>query len=301
MDDQQFWQAIAEVIGEATASPFAVNPVELSVRSVAGGSINQSYRLSDGVRHFFVKLNRAERLAMLRAELAGLRALAVCPQLRLPLPITVGRLGGRAYLVMEWLDLTSQGDYLRLAQALVALHRITSDRFGWHGDNTIGSSPQANRWHQNWSDFWREERLLPQLRQLTGSALAQQGAQLLQRLPQLLAGHQPQPSLLHGDLWSGNVAFMAPASDGAAVIFDPACYYGDREADLAMSELFGGFPPQFYQAYQQAWPLAPGYQQRKRLYNLYHLLNHHLMFEEHGVSGGYGAQSLQVMRQLLAA
>jgi fructosamine-3-kinase len=149
---------------------------------------------------------------------------------------------------------------------LAKLHRVTGPRFGWHRDNHIGLSPQQNSWCDDWATFFWERRIRPQAERA--------GLQI--KRTKLLENHKPQPSLLHGDLWSGNVGFTAEGP----VIFDPAVYYGDREADLAMTELFGGFPDEFYRAYDEAFPLEEGYEQRKHLYNLYHLLNHLNIFGE---------------------
>lgn len=168
-------------------------------------------------------------------------------------------------LLLERLALGARADWPAMARMLAALHRHTSPRFGWATDNWIGLAPQRNGWSDDWASFFFEERLAPQAHR----------AQL--RVPDLrkvLEGHRPQASLLHGDLWSGNAGFTR---DGP-VIFDPAVYYGDREADLAMTGLFGGFPAEFYASYQEEFPLPPGYETRKHLYNLYHLLNHLNLF-----------------------
>jgi len=157
---------------------------------------------------------------------------------------------------------------------LAKLHRTAGPRFGWHRDNWIGGTPQINTWHDDWSTFFHECRIRPQL------DLARKNGFRLEEPPRL-ENHHPQPSLLHGDLWSGNAGFI----EEGPVIFDPAGYYGDREADLAMTELFGGFPREFYAAYRKAYPLDAGYEQRKHLYNLYHLLNHLNLF-----GSGYLAQ-----------
>ena len=187
---------------------------------------------------------------------------------------------------MEFLELRSRGDFAALGRMLATLHRSHGDEFGWPRDNYIGATPQPNGRSASWRDFWRERRLGPQL------ALAKRHGYPIDigNVGDLLDGHEPAPSLLHGDLWSGNAAFLA---SGAPALFDPAVYYGDREADLAMTELFGGFPRQFYAAYEAAWPLAPGYERRKHLYNLYHLLNHLNLF-----GGGYLAQVRSALRLL---
>jgi fructosamine-3-kinase len=183
-----------------------------------------------------------------------------------------------------------------MGRALAAMHRTTDQRFGWRRDNFIGATPQSNRGNDDWTGFWRDARLVPQLalagRNGLGSRLIDAGERLANMLPRLLAGHAPQASLLHGDLWSGNAAFLA---DGSPVLFDPAVYFGDREADLAMTELFGGFPRSFYASYSEAWPLDPGYELRRDLYNLYHVLNHANLF-----GGGYAAQAAALIGRLLA-
>jgi protein-ribulosamine 3-kinase len=183
---------------------------------------------------------------------------------------------GKAFIFLEHLDLRGRGDFAQLGRMLAALHRQTGPGFGWARDNYIGLGLQQNGWREDWLEFWREHRMRPQI----GLAKKNGFAVEMPRLT-LLENHRPQPSLLHGDLWSGNAGFIAEGP----VVFDPAVYYGDREADLAMTELFGGFPQEFYRAYDEAFPLSPGYEQRKHLYNLYHLLNHLNIF-----GGGYLAQ-----------
>ena len=182
-----------------------------------------------------------------------------------------------------------------LGQRLAGLHRSSAERFGWHRDNTIGATPQSNRWTASWIEFWRTQRLGFQLelaaRNGYGGSLQRRGEQLLAQLDALLA-HDPAPSLLHGDLWGGNAA-ATPA--GEPVLFDPACYYGDREADLAMTELFGGFAPAFYSAYRDTWQVDAGYAVRRDLYNLYHVLNHLNLF-----GGGYRAQAEGMIERLLS-
>ncbi len=163
-------------------------------------------------------------------------------------------------------------------------------------DNWIGRTPQPNGWQHDWIAFRREQRLGFQLQLAAqngfGGALQRDGEQLLARLDGLFDGYVPVPSLLHGDLWGGNHGFLA---DGTPVVFDPALYVGDRECDLAMSELFGGFAADFYAAYRASWPLDAGYAVRKTLYNLYHILNHANLF-----GGGYAAQAARMTAALLA-
>lgn len=254
--------------------------------------------LQDGTRRYFVKLNQPGRLEMFLAEAEGLRELSGTESIRVPAPIAHGTAGNRAFLAMEYLELGLPGTLadVSLGRGLAELHRRTRPEFGWHRDNTIGSTPQCNGSSGNWVDFWREHRLGYQLCLATekgyGRRLQRSGERLLDALPGFFESYHPVPSLLHGDLWAGNHAADAA---GHAVIFDPAVYYGDREADLAMTELFGGFSPDFYAAYRETWPLDAGYSVRRRLYNLYHVLNHLNLF-----GGGYLEQSARMIEQLLA-
>ena len=184
----------------------------------------------------------------------------------------------------------------RLGEQLASMHRTLGAGFGWMRDNTIGSTPQINTQESDWIVFWRDHRLGFQLTLAahdghTGE-LQRQGERLLQRLPSFFSDYRPLPSLLHGDLWGGNAAATAA---GEPVIFDPAVYYGDREADIAMTELFGNFPPAFYAAYRATWPLDTGYAQRRDLYNLYHVLNHLNLF-----GAGYLRQAQSMIAKLLA-
>ncbi len=285
------WNSIATAISEATGSPFAT----ARATAVGGGCINRAVRLDDGERRFFVKLNDARLLEMFEAEAAGLEEIGQSATLRAPRPVCFGIAGKEAYLVLEHLDLGRSGDSAKAGARLAAMHRISNDRFGWRRDNHIGATPQPNTPTGDWIDFWRDRRLGVQLelafRKGGGDKLRQRGEQLLERFPALV-DHAPRPSLLHGDLWGGNLAYD---TRGSPVVFDPAVYYCDREADIAMTELFGGFDNRFYAAYEESWPLDPGYRTRKTLYNLYHILNHFNLF-----GGGYGAQALGMIDRLLA-
>jgi protein-ribulosamine 3-kinase len=208
---------------------------------------------------------RKSGLADYAAEAEGLEALRMAG-VRVPQVLELGP----GFIRLEQLQLGARANWPALASMLARQHRSTAERYGWHRDNTIGPTPQANGWCDDWMAFWRERRLQPQLE------LARQNGYALDApdVAGLLEKHRPPASLLHGDLWSGNVGFTAQGP----VIFDPAVYYGDREADLAMTELFGGFPREFYAAYDAAYPLDAGYALRKDVYNLYHLLNHLNLF-----------------------
>lgn len=285
------WQQIAEQISAASGVPFAAR----SQQSVGGGCINATYLIADGTRRYFVKLNDADRLDMFAAEVEGLEEIARSNTLRVPQPVSWGVAGGQSFLVLEYLDLSGSGGQETLAHNLAAMHRTLRDSYGWHRDNTIGSTPQPNDWSDDWMEFMCERRLGHQLDlalQRGAARMKERGSELLDRMPDLFSGYTPVASLLHGDLWSGNYAVTR---GGEPVIFDPAVYYGDREADIAMTELFGGFGPRFYAAYNEAWPLDVGYKVRKVLYNLYHVLNHYNMF-----GGGYGRQAEGMIDRLLA-
>lgn len=269
-----------------------------SPSAVAGGDINRTYVIRDQDMPFFVKLNRADRLSMFEAEKDGLKELAQTRSIRVPRPVCCDIAGDESYIVMEYLPVgQGPGHSAETAgRQLAALHRNSADNFGWYRDNTIGSTPQINRWDKDWLSFWRERRLGYQLelacRNGYGSVLENKGRRLQDSFGVLFEGYAPAPSLLHGDLWGGNFSFL---EDDTPVIFDPAVYYGDREADIAMTELFGGFSREFYAGYQSAWPLDTGYQKRKPLYNLYHILNHLNMFGD-----GYLGQSLNLIERLQA-
>ncbi|MDO8927319.1 MAG: fructosamine kinase family protein [Sideroxyarcus sp.] len=284
---------LSAAISTATQRPFELR----RMTPVGGGSINESSRIeaADGTA-YFLKLNDARHQDAFVAEAVGLAAIAATDTLRVPRVIAHGVADGQSYLVLEHLQLSARGDARLLGEQLAALHRCSAGGYGFERDNFIGTTPQPNGWKKDWIDFWRERRLGFQLRLAAekgyGGELQRTGEQLLDALPAFFAGYTPQPSLLHGDLWGGNHAYLA---GGTPVIFDPAVYYGDRECDLAMTELFGGYPAEFYSAYRAAWPLDAGYANRRELYNLYHILNHANLF-----GGGYVRQAEQMMRGLLS-
>lgn len=302
---QSIWQVIAQHLSEVTRDPLQ----PLQYRPVSGGSINATYRLScgskDSSKDYFVKLARGGRagaipaLEMFAAEAAGLQTLAAAHAVRVPQPLVWGSAGEQAYLVLEYLDLTSPRSQTasQLGSQLAQLHRTLSPNgcYGWDRNNTIGLTPQINSWETDWLHFYREHRLLYQVKLACQQGYRGQWVQQVERvmaeLEVFFQGYRPEPALLHGDLWSGNYGALP---DGTPVIFDPALYYGDRETDLAMTELFGGFPAEFYQAYQRAYPLHPGYPNRKPLYQLYHWLNHLNLFGE-----GYMGSVSRALQQCL--
>jgi fructosamine-3-kinase len=267
-------------------------------RSVAGGSINECYLWVCDSGSLFVKVADRTDLSMLEAESAGLRELAAARAVRVPGVLAIGCGGRVAFLALEWIEsgTTDRAAEVRLGERLAAQHRVTAPEFGWQRENTIGRTPQINAWMESWPTFFRERRLRYQLELAARNGFARlleaPGGRLLESVSDLLADHRPEASLLHGDLWGGN--WLAD-SRGDPVIFDPAVYYGDREADLAMTRLFGGFGPAFYQAYEATTPLAPGSGTRLELYNLYHVLNHANLF-----GGGYAQQARVIIDRLLS-
>jgi fructosamine-3-kinase len=286
------WSQLSQVLAARLQRPLAA----AQARPLAGGDINRTFRLDCGAERFFVKLNAAAREAMFAAERTGLETIQRSATIRVPAVYLTGSDGKYAYIVMEYIDLGGPLDPERLALALAAMHGCMHQRFGFHGDNTIGSSAQVNLWSGDWIEFWREHRLGAQLQLAQRNGLDRQlidrGWQLAENLAPLFAGYLPRPSLLHGDLWSGN---YSADSSGTPVIYDPACYYGDHEVDLAMMELFGNPGARFFDAYRDHFPIDGSYPARRDFYNLYHLLNHANLF-----GASYASRARQVIERLLA-
>jgi len=288
------WHDISAQISAATNTLFKVK----ESRSIGGGCINQAYCITDGAQRYFVKLNTTDSLTMFEAEAAGLMEIHQSQTLRVPLPVCYGHNDHAAWLVLEYLNLSGggRGNAADLGRQLAAMHRTTSQQFGWVRDNTIGQTLQINALSSDWVNFWRMQRIGFQLDMAKTNGhngkLQKLGEQLLIDLDKFFPGAAPLPALLHGDLWSGNYAYD---DSGSPVLFDPAVYYGDREADIAMTELFGGFPADFYSAYRYDYPLDSGYNIRKLVYNLYHILNHLNLF-----GSSYRHQTEQTINTLLA-
>ncbi|MDH5182413.1 MAG: fructosamine kinase family protein [Gammaproteobacteria bacterium] len=288
-----FWQQLGEEISKTLATPFTIAAYD----SVAGGDISTAYRLrSGGGEYYFIKTHDAGFVEMFAAEAEGLMDMAASKTIRVPQVHAWGVIGQQSYLLMEYLQLGNKGSDELLGRQLAAMHGCRGSKFGWQRNNTIGLTQQDNSPSDNWIEFWRWRRLSAQLalaeQKGYGGSLLEKGQRVLEGFDCLFGTYIPQPSLLHGDLWSGNYGFDENAQP---VLFDPATYYGDREADLAMTELFGGFGERFYAAYNEAWPLDEGYQVRKRLYNLYHILNHLNLFGR-----AYAGQAEQMMDRLLS-
>ncbi|APZ44242.1 fructosamine kinase family protein [Acidihalobacter ferrooxydans] len=283
---------IAAELSTALDRPVVIDRTQ----TLGGGSINHAFRLDTSAGHVFVKTNHADRADMFAAEAAGLDELAAATALRVPRVLARGSTDTQAWLALDYLELGGPPAPARFGEALAQLHRHTADTFGWTCDNTIGSTAQRNTPHTDWVGFWQSCRLGPQIEfaKLDGAPRGLIGdcERLHDDLPAFFIDYCPRPSLLHGDLWSGNWGY---GSDGAPTLFDPAVYYGDREADIAMTELFGTPGAAFYAAYDAAWPRDAGYRVRRTLYNLYHILNHHHLF-----GGGYASQAARMAGSLRA-
>jgi fructosamine-3-kinase len=290
------------------------------VRNVGGGCINNAARLDTESGRYFLKWNPRPLPNMFTVEKQGLALLQATQTILIPTAYAADNANEDrpGYILMEWIETSGRGSSSPkqelLGEQLANMHRVgkpnqasqaeqaeqadqpdpSASYYGLDHDNYIGSTSQYNGWDNHWPYFFRERRLRPQieLAQRNGHLPPERRQRLervLERLDDLLAGGERQPALLHGDLWGGNV-IVGPGN--VPVLIDPAVYYGDREAELAFTELFGGFSARFYQAYNDTWPLDPGYKDRRDLYNLYHLLNHLNLFGE-----SYGFQVDAVARR----
>ena len=281
--------AISDAIGESFVTE--------QTRSVGGGSISSASLIKSKEKTFFLKTNSINHADMFAAEAEGLHELRKPNVIRVPEPICYGETGSTTFLVMENLSLSggNKSSAEELGSRLAMLHQTKADQFGWFRNNTIGATPQVNSQSNSWVDFYREHRLHFQfslaVKNGYGAELKKLGDRLCDNLDVFFKSYQPYPALLHGDLWSGNYAY----ENNEPVIFDPAIYYGDREADIAMTELFGGFPALFYESYNNALKLDDGYATRKTLYNLYHILNHLNLF-----GSGYRSQAIGMIKKLLS-
>ncbi len=273
-------------------------PVQsIGAERVGGGCIADAYRVEAEVGVFFLKLGGSDVARTFAAEAAGLRLLkSARSPLHVPEIIACEETGpGGGFLLLEWIasGAMTPDAWERLGHGLAALHRVAGPSYGAPFNNFIGRTPQSNEPSESWIDFFREQRLQPQAERARRAGKWLSGwdapmdrlyAALHKDLPR-----RPEASLLHGDLWSGN--FMV-TEEGTPTLIDPAAYYGHRETDLALTELFGGFDKRFYDAYNEAWPLDGAYEERKSIYNLYHLLNHLNLF-----GGSYQASVDAVLRQ----
>ena len=272
------WQAIAQQLSDQLM--FSYNITERT--KVYGGEISECYMISDGEQRYFVKVNSREFIGNFELEVENIRQLRETNTVFVPELVTVGTTKSNSFLVLNYIptkELDSDKASFTFGQQLAKLHQWGEQKeFGFDQDNFVGTTVQPNKWDRKWCRFFAEQRIEWQLQ-----LLAEKGINFVDIVDftelcrERLASHSPRPSLLHGDLWHGNVANSA----FGPICYDPACYWGDRECDVAMTELFSGFQPEFYQGYESILPLSIGYEQRKDIYNLYHLLNHCNQFGGH--------------------
>lgn len=287
------WSALSQVL----STEHGLNLHIETASPVGGGDIHQAFHIKTLDDTYFLKVNHADSLPLFETEAHSLRAILDTGVVDTPKPLAYGIADDRAFLLLTYFHMVEQGDDEQRGRDLALLHHQINDdkQFGWFEDNYIGHTLQKNPWHNDWTSFYREARLLPQLALAesndASSQLVDAGKRLADELPKFFQEYRPEASLLHGDLWGGNSAFLAT---GEAVFFDPASYYGDRETDLAMTELFGGFSKAFYDGYNSVFPIDKGYRMRKPLYQLYHQLNHFNLF-----GGHYQQQSLHTIESLL--
>lgn len=275
------WHFISENISQTTNRPFYCQHVQ----PVSGGDTHRAFVVRDESRRYFVKVRPAQGPAQLIHEAEGLRAISATNTIYCPSVICCGTTAegnqSHEYLVLNHIRFHegSAPDWAMAGQQLAALHQAPGyTEFGWPHDNYIGATPQRNEQYSTWSVFFAECRIGAMLDKLSAAGHKLVPADIFTtRIEQLLHDHLPAPSLVHGDLWTGNTGFC----QNGPVIFDPAIHVADRETDLAMTELFGRLPDAFYTAYADAAPLPTEYKQRKPVYQLYHLLNHALMFGGH--------------------
>lgn len=286
------WKQVEQDISMHLGRAFGI----VEKQSIGGGSINNAYRISDVKNSFFVKMNRQQLAYMFEAESRALDELNKAHCIKVPELISCGVCGHESYIILSWIDFSGQPDSAVFGSQMAALHDVTAEQFGFDIDNTIGSTPQLNQWSNDWIDFWAKQRLGYQLELARSNGhshrLYDLGLKLKDSMAVFFSDYRPQPSLLHGDLWSGN---WGADGRGNPVIFDPASYYGDREADLAMMELFGHPGKKFFAAYNEHYPVHDGYAVRKNFYNLYHILNHANLF-----GSSYASQAENMMESLLA-
>ncbi len=286
------FSSIEEAISRSTAEEFQTDKSS----SLSGGSISRSQCITgkDG-RKFFSKENELAFSVFFETEAIALRQIEDTHTIRVPKVISVGKTSSESFLVLEFIEegsASASGQEL-MGKQLACMHKTEQPFFGWIKDNCIGSTPQPNPRSENWVDFYRKHRLQHQLQLAAQRGRSFDKAEkLLLNLEYFFESYNPQPSLLHGDLWGGNAS---QDSSGNPFIFDPATYYGDREADIAFTYMFGGFSSSFYQGYIKEFPLDEGFGMRKALYNLYHELNHFNLF-----GGGYASSAQSSINQLVA-
>jgi fructosamine-3-kinase len=287
------WRAICK---QLQAINIAADPD--SARPISGGCINRAWRLDATDQTLFVKTNAIHYQHMFEAEAAGLEEIQRAQALRVPLVIAHGAADETAWLALEWIERGQPDNSTEqaLGELLATMHRYRAARHGWHRNNTIGSTTQINTECDDWVSFYAENRLRFQIDLAVSNGyardLSNSGYRLIDAVADFFQTYTPVSSLLHGDLWAGN---WSADVHGRPYVYDPAVYFGDREADIAMTRLFGGFGNRFYDAYHASWPMDDGWQSREPLYQLYHILNHLNLF-----GGGYLGQARALIDRCLS-
>jgi fructosamine-3-kinase len=289
------WQCIEQAINAEINDSFSIK----KKKKISDTDMNLTYQISDYHHHYFVKINDKSHINHFESEAYALEQIKALKQVSCPDVIAFGNSLDKSFLILNYLPLTvnnSQVDskcWYTLGEQLAQMHKCSNHgQFGWQHDNYIGETLQPNDWRSNWKTFFAEQRIAWQLQLLSEKSVKLGDIDhIAQVCHDALNHHTVKPSLVHGDLWQGNMGFTGSSS----VIFDPACYYGDREVDIAMTELFGHLPFEFYQGYQKNFPLDEGYEQRKIIYNFYHILNHANLF-----GGVYIEQSKAVLSRILS-
>jgi protein-ribulosamine 3-kinase len=267
-----------------------------SLTSLSGGCISDAYKVTtiEG-SNYFLKYNSSASNDMFIKEANGLKELAKANAIKIPEVLNFDE----DYILLEYIPsgIKKKNFFEDFGRRFAEMHKYTSNEFGFYEDNYIGSNPQKNipdeKEKNDWVRFYFNKRILFQLQLAekfgnSTDALRKGVSKLEDKIEEIIGGSKEKPSLLHGDLWSGN--YMVD-ENGDAVLIDPAVYYGHREADLGMTKLFGGFNSEFYKAYNEIFPLEDGYEYRENIYKLYHVLNHLNLF-----GGGYYSQALSLIK-----
>ncbi len=278
---------------ELLAQYFSCDPSKLRVRRCHGGDIHAAFSVDTPKGRYFLKKNHPQYYSLFVREACELQRMAQVKGCRVPQVAEVFQMPTWSGLLLEYIELVQHGDVVQAAQSLAELHEIHPDTglFGDEADGFIGTLKQSNRETRSWSIFWINERLRPIWESISGAVEYQDLFSAVCRNIEQKLIHAIRPSLVHGDLWSGNKAFD---QRGRFVLYDPSSYFGDPEVDLAMAALFGGFPTYFFETYQKYMPESEGWEHRRKIYQLYYLLCHWKLF-----GGGYQNQSLQVMRSIV--
>ncbi len=269
----------------------------IEVNPISGGCIHHAWKITLATgEKFFAKTSSSEHYPILESEAIGLAALndqINRNYLIIPKPLSLQKLEDTSILILPWIQLLD-GNETKLGQGLAMLHKNSSENgqknFGWGSNAHIGLNPQIGGWRKSWGKCFVELRLRPQIDMAKKWNLYFDREKFEARLIKYFEEHNPEPSLVHGDLWTGNKAID---KNGKGILFDPATWWADREVDIAMSKLFGGFSKQFYEWYEKTWRLPDGHEERVEIYNLYHLLNHANLF-----GGGYKSRTIESINKI---